>query len=99
MALVGILVNLDTYLVHLNPCGYFRALLIVLLKKNWANPGLFFVYFRHFLKKMVLFVFILKNGSTRPILSFLFGLFKQTLLQFLQQIYVKNLHPVYCAGI
>ena len=39
--------------------------------KKWANPGLFFVYFR---------------------------LFKQT-LQFLQQINVKNVHPVYSAGI
>ena len=29
---------------------------------------------------------------------FIFGLFKQT-LQFLQQIYVKNVHPVYGAGI
>ena len=28
-----------------------------------------------------------------------FRLFKQTSLQFLQQIYVKNVHPVYGAGI
>ena len=39
--------------------------------KKWANPGLFFVYFR---------------------------LFKQT-IQFLQQINVKNVHPVYIARI
>ena len=30
--------------------------------------------------------------------SFIFGLFKQT-LQFLQQIHVKNIHPVYVIGI
>ena len=36
---------------------------------------------------------------TRPLLSFIFGLFKQTSLQFLQQIYVKIVHPVNGAGI
>ena len=30
---------------------------------------------------------------------FIFGLFKQTSLQLLQQINVKNIHPVYGAGI
>ena len=29
-------------------------------------------------------------GQTRPLLSFIFGLFKQTSLQFLQQIYVRR---------
>ena len=38
-------------------------------------------------------------GQPRPLLSFIFDLFKQTSLQFLQQIYVKNVHPVYGAGI
>ena len=39
-------------------------------------------------------------GQPQPLLSFIFGLFKQTsLLQFLQQIYVKNVHPVYGARI
>ena len=46
------------------------SIYIIFLKK-WANPGLFFIYFR---------------------------LFKHT-LQFLQQINVKNVHPVYGAGI
>ena len=36
------------------------------------------------------------NGPTPASFSFIFGLFKQT-LQFLQ--YVKNVHPVYGAGI
>ena len=31
-----------------------------------------------------------KMGQPRPLLSFIFGLFKQTSLQFLQQIYVKK---------
>ena len=44
-------------------------------------------------------VFWLKNGQTQPLLSFIFGLFKQTSLQFLQQIYVKNFHPVNSTGI
>ena len=35
-------------------------------------------------------------GLPRPLVSFIFGLFNQT---FLQQIYVKNVHPVYGAGI
>ena len=37
-----------------------------------------------------------KNGPTPASFLFIFGLFKQT-LQFLQ--YVKNVHPVYGAGI
>ena len=36
-------------------------------------------------------------GLTPASFSFIFGLLKQT-LQFLQQIYVKNVHPVYSAG-
>ena len=38
-------------------------------------------------------------GQPQPLLSFIFGLFKQTSLQFLQQINVKNVHPVYGAWI
>ena len=38
-------------------------------------------------------------GQPLPILSFIFGLLNQTSLQFLQQIYVRNIHPVYGAGI
>ena len=38
-------------------------------------------------------------GQPRHLLSFIFSLFKQTSLQFLQQKYVKNVHPVYSAGI
>ena len=38
-------------------------------------------------------------GKPQPLLSFIFGLFKQTSLQLLQKIYVKNVHPVYGAGI
>ena len=34
----------------------------------------------------------------RPLLPFIFGLLKQTTIQFLQQIYVKNVYPVYGAG-
>ena len=37
-------------------------------------------------------------GQPQPLLSFIFGLFKQTSLQILQQINVKNVHPVYGAG-
>ena len=36
--------------------------------------------------------FLLKMGQPRPLLSFIFGLFKQTSLQFLQQMCVKNGH-------
>ena len=39
------------------------------------------------------------NGPTPASFEFIFGLFKQISLQFLQQIYVKNVHPVYGAGI
>ena len=39
------------------------------------------------------------NGPTLAFLSFIFGLYKQTSLQFLQQIYVKNVHPECSAGI
>ena len=35
----------------------------------------------------------------RPLLSFIFGLFKQTSLQFFTTNKVKNVHPVYGAGI
>ena len=38
-------------------------------------------------------------GLPRPLLSFIFGLFKQTLLQILQQINVKNVHSVLGVGI
>ena len=34
--------------------------------------------------------FFIKMGQPQPLLSFIFGLFKQTSLQFLQQIYVKK---------
>ena len=37
--------------------------------------------------------------ASRPLFLFIFGLFKQTLLQFLQQINVKNVHSVSGAGI
>ena len=33
---------------------------------------------------------LFKNGPPQPLLSFIFGLFKQTSLQFLQQIYMKK---------
>ena len=41
----------------------------------------------------------LKNGPYLASFSIIFGLFKQTSLQFLQQINVKIVHPVYGAGI
>ena len=41
----------------------------------------------------------IKMGHPRPLLSFIFGLFKQT-LQFLPQyLDMKNAHTVSCAGI
>ena len=40
-----------------------------------------------------------KSGPTPASFPFIFGLFKRTLLQFLQQINVKNVHPVCGAGI
>ena len=43
--------------------------------------------------------FLKKNGSTPASFSFIFGLFRQTSLQLLQQIHVKNVHPVYGVGI
>ena len=48
--------------------------------------------------KMKITIFLKKNGPTPASFSLILGLFKQT-LQFLQQIYVKNVHPVYGAGI
>ena len=48
--------------------------------------------------RMYLLSFFL-NGPTPTSFSFIFGLFKQTSLQFLQQINVKNVHQVYGAGI
>ena len=42
--------------------------------------------------------FFKKWANTRLFL-FIFCLFKQTSLQFLHKIYVKNVHPVYGAGI
>ena len=42
---------------------------------------------------------VFKNGPPRPLLSFIFGLFKQPSLQILQQINVKNVHPAQGAGI
>ena len=44
-------------------------------------------------------IFFLKNGPTPASFSFIFILFKQTSLHFLLQIFVKNVHPVYGAGI
>ena len=38
-------------------------------------------------------IFLKKLGYPRPIFSFIFGLFKPT-LQIIQQINVKNVHPV-----
>ena len=35
----------------------------------------------------------------RPLILFIFCLFKQTSLKFLQQKHVKNVHPLYSAGI
>ena len=41
---------------------------------------------------------VIKNGPTPASFSYIFSVFKQT-LQFLQQINVKNVHPLYSAGI
>ena len=50
-------------------------------------------------EKRIICSFFKKMGQPRPLLSFIFGLFKQTSLQCLQQIYVKYVHPVYGAVI
>ena len=44
-------------------------------------------------------IFLKKVGQPRPLLSFIFGLLKQTSLQFLKQINVENVHPVHGTGI
>ena len=36
-----------------------------------------------------------KNGHSPASFSFIFGLFQQTSIHFLQQINVKNVHPVF----
>ena len=38
-------------------------------------------------------------GQPRPLFSFLFSVFSNKQYKFLQQMYVKNVHPVYGAGI
>ena len=40
-----------------------------------------------------------KNGPSRPLFRLFLVFFKRTALQFLQQINVKNVHPVYRAAI
>ena len=40
-----------------------------------------------------------KNWPTPASFSFIFGLFQTNIITILQQIYVKNVHPVYGAGI
>ena len=42
--------------------------------------------------------FFKKMIQSRPLLLYIFGLFKQT-KQFFQQMFVKNVHPLYGAGI
>ena len=46
----------------------------------------------------LILMYRVKNGPTPASFSFIFGLFKET-LQFLQQINVKIVHPVYGARI
>ena len=46
-----------------------------------------------------LFQYSFLNGPTLASFSFIFGLFIQTSLQFLEQLCVKNVHPVYGASI
>ena len=41
---------------------------------------------------------ILKNGPSPASFSFIFGLFQTNINTILQQIYVKNVHPVYSIG-
>ena len=45
------------------------------------------------------FMTFLKNGPTPASFSFIFRLFKQTSIQIIQQINVKNVYPVYGTGI
>ena len=74
---------------------------------KWVIHGhlVYFLYFQPIYDTKIVvfslfffFYLLWKNGPTPASFSFIFGLFKQT-LQFLQQIYVKNVHPVYSAGI
>ena len=51
----------------------------VIIELNFYKPYYFCYY-----------IFFKKNGPTPASFSFVFGLFKQTLLQFLQKIYVKK---------
>ena len=44
-------------------------------------------------------IFFFKKWANPASFSFIFGPLKQTSLQPLQQIYVKNVHPVYGAWI
>ena len=47
----------------------------------------------------IVIVCFFKNGPTPASFSFMFGLFEQAVLKFLQQINVKNVHLVSGAGI
>ena len=62
---------------------------------NPTHPSATIFYLSTFLSLRSFFFFL--NGPTPASFSFIFGLFKQT-LQFLQQIIVKNVHPLYGAG-
>ena len=56
---------------------------------------------KSFVFRILLFlttIVFFKKWPTPASFSFIFGLFKQT-IQFLPQMYVKNVHPVYSAGI
>ena len=55
----------------------------------WKGKG-----FLHGLTNECAVYLFLKNGPTSASFSFIFGLFKQTLLQFLQQINVKNVMSI-----
>ena len=46
-----------------------------------------------------LLFFFKKNGPSPASFSFIFGLFKQTSIQFYNKLMWKNVHPVYGAGI
>ena len=74
------------------------SILAVGLFKFWRQICSSTPSFRRFEISNEFWNIFLKNGSTPASFSFIFDLFKQTIL-FSQQINVKNAHPVYGAEI
>ena len=58
----------------------------------------YFTIWSHFDHQTSVYIVFFKNRPTLASFSFIFSLFNQA-IQFLQQINVKNVHPVYSTGI